>query len=216
MARNSSSIESDRCSRSRSRSNHPSHHQQQQQQRYKSPGASIKSQPPLPQVPAKPYHQPMASRQDFLLPNAARFQHPTHARLMEQLNQSHNQHPSSSTSSDMRTPVAWALRDATLSPGIRLPPGITSSQSSHHPISHISGYDSLSLHQSSLSGQQAFHVPHQHHQQHPGSGYPFPKSHMNKQLGMRHRTSSPSATTTSSDDRDEIPIVRHPHRRPHG
>jgi len=31
---------------------------------------------------------------------------------------------------------------------------------------------------------------------------------------LSQRPSSPSATTTSSDDRDEVPMVRHPPRRP--
>lgn len=144
------------------------------------------------------HYQP-ANRQEYLF-HSNRFHH--------QQNQQHH-------ASDMRTPVAWALRDATLShPRSGVPfnmathPSCQQHNQLHQHNQQNPGFDSISLQQSSsISG-------HNHHRRHPNARDKKMMPGTASAAG-RHvlRTSSPSATTTSSDDRDEIPIVRHPHHR---
>lgn len=168
---------------------------------------------PLPQIPDTLMHDPYqpVNRQDYLFHPNRFHQQSQHSQQQQQAPHSHHH----SGPGDTRTPVAWTLRDATLSHPIRAATATPSvpfnmathhSHHLHHQANHA--FDSISLHQSSISGRD-------HRRQHPHP-YPYPKKH---QANGRHaqRTSSPSATTTSSDDRDEIPIVRHPHhRRQHG
>lgn len=85
----------------------------------------------------------------------------------------------------MRTPVAWTLRDANLS----RPP--SASFGNGHQYSTMSN----SSHQRYPPSMSSNHPP------------------MSQPRGHR-RPSSPSATTTSSDDRDEIPMVRTSRHRP--
>ena len=161
-------------------------------------GGGGKGTTPLPQIPDAVMHghfQPANWQEYLFYPN--RFQ-----PQQQQAPHSHHAAPS-----DMRTPVAWTLRDATLShprSATAAPFNMATHHSHHHPHHQPNhAFDSISLHpSSSISGRD-------HRRQHP---HPYPKQQAN---GGRHaqRTSSPSATTTSSDDRDEIPIVKHPHHR---
>ena len=155
---------------------------------------------PLPQIPDAVMHdhyQPANRQEDLFYPN--RFQ---------PQQQQQAPHPHHAAPSDTRTPVAWTPRDATLShprSATAAPLNMATHHSHYHPHHQPDhAFDSISLHQSTpISGRD-------HRRQH---SHPYPKKQQAN--GGRHaqRTSSPSATTTSSDDRVEIPIVRHPHHR---
>ncbi|XP_074593006.1 uncharacterized protein LOC141848815 [Brevipalpus obovatus] len=92
-------------------------------------------------------------------------------------------------SDSSRTPVAWRQRDMH---GHR--PYYVQQQPQHHGP----GY-AIRNHHHSMDNSHQSHSNRSHHHASPSSN---------------QRTSSPSVLTTSSDDREEVPMVRHPVRRP--
>ena len=158
---------------------------------------------------------------------------------------------------NMRTPVAWSLRDANLSrpASIHVSNALPfSSGMSQHQLHqnqqqlHHQNQMLLNQHQmqmqvrqqnphhhytstmpvnprympSSSSSQVSSRNPHQNQHNNPqnvnmnGQQNHHRSQNSQQNQSQQQRPSSPSATTTSSDDREEVPMVRNPRHRPHG
>lgn len=141
----------------------------------------------------------------------------------------------------MKTPIAWSARDANLSsrPASTMAYNISSHYNIHNPHQHLHQHQQQQQQQLKIysnSRLQGLHLPlhqqtsfpvHQetHLTRHSKSRY-HPnvlaartpgQQQMQHHLNGHQRPSSPSATTiTSSDDREEVPMVRHQRRPNHG